>query len=392
MIYKAPLAILVLAATIASAAGIPSDVIVRETKCKNLNLEEHLDDKKSVLGLYDYAALTEYAFERSTHECANHPHRNKEEPWHVSADVTFFPLFDDDVDVINMATEGIVGSIGYSTDNGAYILACRRQQSGVPLLGFRIERVLKTGTYHTVVTRYNDLEESWYVFEPREGREVVFSFQPYIITRRSFFDDLGYLIGEKIQTQSLRLVTPDADHAVEDAVAIRGTQFSIEISKILDTAKQINASIQDIIGASCAFDMAAILVRIGHEMFSADKLTVTGHSLGGAVAQFIAYDRAKDPYAYRINDFGAFSFNAIGIKNPLDIVVRDLISFHLEGDIVSELVGMVLGREQAGIDFRCIPPPSFSEGRHGISEIQQALCLCLSGEGRTVVTSDRTGR
>ena len=223
------------------------------------------------------------------------------------------------------------------------------------------------------------MEESWYVFEPREGREVIFSFQPYIIAQPSFFADLSNRIGENIQTQSLRLVTPDAEHALEDVVAIRGTQFARKIAKILNTARQLNASIQDIIGASCAFNMAAILVRSEHEEFSADKLSVTGHSLGGAVAQFIAYDRAEHSDLYRIPDFDAYAFNAIGIKNPLEGVLQDLISFHLEGDLVSELIGPVLGRKQAGIDYRCIPPSDFDEGRHGISEIQHALCRCIGG-------------
>ena len=391
MTHKSVMALLSIVITAASATtagayGVAGAVTERKIDCRSL--EE--DDRESVLALYSYAALTEYAFKGTTYNCVDHPHQNEDEPHHISADVYLEPLFESDDEVVSWAEEGINGTVAYSTDDGAYILACQQQGLEVPIfIGFRIQRMLRIGTYYEIVARYNENEATWYVHEPKEGAEMIFSFQPFLAASPSIFSELSNLIGERIQTQRLRLVTPRTEHVEEDIVAIRGTQFTM---RILNTLKELNASFQDIVDSSCAFSMAAILVRNNHDGFDANRLSITGHSLGGAVAQFVAYDRRKYPDLYRIKNFGAYAFNAIGIKEKMYDTLQDLISFRLQGDPLAGVLGPILGRDQAGVDVKCILPLSFGIERHGISEVQRALCGCIGGSGSAVFTSNRSGR
>ena len=195
------------------------------------------------------------------------------------------------------------------------------------------------------------------------------------------------LIDEALETVTLRKNNDLSDEEFpEQVTAIRGTNPS--------RFSQWKASIQDALGQSCVFSLMARVVGD----FIQDRgwgYAVTGHSLGGAVAQYIAQQLAT-PSTARGN-FSSFAFNAIGIDvgagaNPSPDILH---SFFIEGDPVEALGRLTLGRAQGGRIVRYTPPETdFWSGiaplenleRHELSSVQRALCDCMNGEGSLSVT------
>ena len=166
---------------------------------------------------------------------------------------------------------------------------------------------------------------------------------------------------------------------------IRGTDLAIE-----HLYYQIASSVKGALGESCVFPAAAKLVShismSRHpSVYPYPPLSVVGHSLGGTVAQYIAYDRQNSRGAYPLN-FTAYSFNGMGLPGK-ETEVEDLLSYVVNGDwldLLRQAYGLYLrarGREglnQYGKRLTYFPNSIewlFRE-RHTIDAVQSSLCRC----------------
>ena len=204
--------------------------------------------------------------------------------------------------------------------------------------------------------------------------------RPWIVRPIMWVAD-NSLIDEAIETVTLRKDNNLSDRSFpEQVTAIRGTRP--------DRLSQWSATVRQLLGDSCIFRlMARVSGHFAYE--SAWNYTVTGHSLGGAVAQYIAQQNAT--YGNSSN-FRAFAFNAIGINVQVDPKI--LQSFYIEGDPVPA-TGEIIGNVQAGLSMHYSPQdtdewrirtPFDRLKRHMLSSVQQALCDCMNGEGTLNVT------
>ena len=191
------------------------------------------------------------------------------------------------------------------------------------------------------------------------------------------------LIDEAIETVTLRKNNHLSDNAFpEQVTAIRGTRP--------DRLPQWRATVRQLLGDSCIFRlMARVSGHFAQE--NTWKYTVTGHSLGGAVAQYIAQHNAANNNDSR---FRAFAFNAIGINVQVDPKI--LQSFYVKGDPVPA-TGVLIGNVQAGRSVRYSPQdtdewrirtPFDRLKRHMLSGVQKALCDCMNGKGTLIVTPE----
>ena len=189
------------------------------------------------------------------------------------------------------------------------------------------------------------------------------------------------LIDEALETVTLQknIELSDAEYP-ETVTAIRGTR--------LNRLSQWRATFNELRGRSCVFDL---MIEVAGEFMGErhSSYAVTGHSLGGAVAQHVAqhyYSRSGAS-----SEFRAFAFNALGIDAQAD--AETLQSFFIEGDPVSA-AGRCISQVQAGRSVRYTPPntaywtcvaPPYGGERHGLHSVQSALCDCMSGMGTLTV-------
>ena len=184
------------------------------------------------------------------------------------------------------------------------------------------------------------------------------------------------MIDEALETVTLRKNNDLSDETFpEQVTAIRGTRP--------DRLPQWRASVHQLLHGSCVFRFMAHLSRHFME-YGGSNYAVTGHSLGGAVAQYVAQLHTANT---RSSYFRAFAFNAIGTNarvNP-----EFLESFYIREDPVSAL-GTGLGQLQAGRSVRYTPPdtpnwriiaPQDRLNRHSLNSVQQAICDCMTGLG-----------
>lgn len=188
--------------------------------------------------------------------------------------------------------------------------------------------------------------------------------------------------------EELKVVTLQQEGSEGSVFGIQGTNFW--------RFKQIRTSIQKLIGNSCAFD---VVVDVARNFFSdcrnksitkMDTYSIVGHSLGGAVAQYVAH-KFGDSTGFMTecnNDvnFQAYSFNSIGMRNR---AVRDsgnenINSVRIAGEILERL-GTKLNRRQIGKKIRYggqLNQPSWNELKlHEISTVKKVINHCLSGKG-----------
>lgn len=196
-----------------------------------------------------------------------------------------------------------------------------------------------------------------------------------------------------------------SESGAEELVAIRGTDFT--------RVPQIMASIGDLLSESCVFEVAAIVVDYIGDNLSDGRISVVGHSLGGAAAQYIVKDHVQHPWRNPANrqtstvTFGAYSFNAVGLdhRHVGNADPSTLLSYVISGELVSSWLSQQLGRRQAGSVIRYVPPdswPSVGEfevlenallrgevpeaiRRHRLPAVQQGLCECMNGHGSIVL-------
>ncbi len=153
-----------------------------------------------------------------------------------------------------------------------------------------------------------------------------------------------------------------------------------------DRLTQWRATLNRLRSSSCVFDLMVEVA--GHFMEEEhSRYAMTGHSLGGAVAQHVGqhYSQSRTSQGFR-----AFAFNALGTDAQANPAI--LQSFVIDGDPVPA-IGARIGQVQAGRVVRFTPPDSddwriparFSLDRHRLSSVQRALCHCMKGRGALTV-------
>lgn len=198
------------------------------------------------------------------------------------------------------------------------------------------------------------------------------------------------LIDEAVQTVTLQLnseLSADGEFP-ETVTAIRGTDPSL-LSQWSGSSRDLSP-----LTKSCVFDlMARVLGEV--VAIEAHKYAITGHSLGGAVAQYIAQYLSSGGVTPEIR---FFSFNAVGIDveaagSPSKKILH---SFYIDGDPASA-IGSLFGRSQGGRTIKYIPPESANDeefwnsagplDRHALTTVQHAICECMNRRGELNVWS-----
>ena len=172
--------------------------------------------------------------------------------------------------------------------------------------------------------------------------------------------------------------------------AFRGTDFTRMAS--------VNTSLMDMIGKSCAFSIASLLIQADiSRNDNPVSVSVVGHSLGGSISQHVAGDLGC---SREYSDFSAYSFNGIGLdqtEGSNSGGLPCLHSFFIDGEFLAEL-GRSGGRKQAGVVTRYVPDPGthwdrkgkFS--RHKLDNVKNGLCECMQGHGKVASGEDPTSR
>ena len=191
------------------------------------------------------------------------------------------------------------------------------------------------------------------------------------------------LIDEALEVATLQKNNELSDTTFpEQVTVIRGTRP--------DRLSQWQVTVNKLLGKSCVFRLMA---RVTGYLMSEEgwSYALTGHSLGGAVAQYVAHQAAVNSSR---SHFRAFAFNAVGIEVNADPDI--LQSFHIEGDPVPAF-GTLIGQIQAGRSVYFMPPdtdrwrittPLDWLNRHMLRSVQQALCDCMNDMGTVIVTPE----
>lgn len=165
--------------------------------------------------------------------------------------------------------------------------------------------------------------------------------------------------------------------------AIQGTDFTQH--------PQLQSSVQDLLDGSCVFSVAALVVGSLREQAPSHVLSVVGHSLGGAAAQYVANERAvrRELIGERRPDGvdAYYSFNSVGLRASELADLPQLHSYYVDGEILSGYSAQ-LGRVQGGHVYRYIPDrdsgsvwDADASERHRLPAVQEGLCQCINGNG-----------
>ena len=190
------------------------------------------------------------------------------------------------------------------------------------------------------------------------------------------------------ENEELRVVELQQEGSENSVLGVQGTDF-LRIG-------QINTSIQELIGNSCAFDIAVDVVNHFFDPCENDSnanvYSIVGHSLGGAVAQYVAHNLASRIDECRNTvDFQAYSFNSIGMDSSAvrGSSHRNINSVRIAGEVL-EQIGGNLNRKQLGHIFRyreqlnqSSPNQSLMEKfrLHEIRTVKEMISHCISYNG-----------
>ncbi len=258
-----------------------------------------------------------------------------------------------------------------TTDGGQYYISCRREKV-MPEIAVRLLLVQSD-----VTIGYDNGPVSQSVFFIVPDVRIVL---PNI---------LRGLIKEEVEVANVTRVVESNDSAVsghsENVVLIRGTDLNLA-----RVAKQLHASYSGMRGDSCVFPVVARVVSSisRSDDVSSDAFAVVGHSLGGAVAQFVATDQHEHPNSYH-RKFEAYAFNAVGLPDGTNKTIDQLDNYTVNGDWLYFL-SPILGQVKAGVQVVYYPDdPLWRPGRrHGIRAVQESLCRCWGDVGSVVVEKE----
>ena len=176
---------------------------------------------------------------------------------------------------------------------------------------------------------------------------------------------------------------------------------------------QINSVIQELVEKSCIFEFALEVAEaffnscdtnirslLVHDSLSAADgpldNTIVGHSLGGAIAQYVANHRSLEGIARECGSgnerFRAYSFNSFGITPATaEAAYRErtnkIFSVRIAGEFL-ERIEMDLERAQIGHLYRYAVSSTVWNfvqriNRHRIRKVQREICRCRNGTGNT---------
>ena len=199
---------------------------------------------------------------------------------------------------------------------------------------------------------------------------------------------------------------PDSD-GKRKKIVFQGTDFS--------DLDQLGTSVKALMENSCLFDFAAELssrffienaqsfssedTQDGLQLHSFSKHNaIVGHSLGGAVAQYVGHHKDLQTEIRDLNSrvqrynvpptFGVYSFNSIGLSGVPQRQWHDrrIRSVQVHGDILAAQQGKV-GTRQLGQIYRYglrlgVPQNNIERlGRHGIAKMLEEICYCSMNKG-----------
>ena len=191
----------------------------------------------------------------------------------------------------------------------------------------------------------------------------------------------GVLFSLFSRDQTFHFIPADAGDDSK-GIAVKGTDF--------ENHEEVATSTREIIGQSCALDLAISVTdyffhdkqesKQGYNdnMFG-EQFFVTGHSLGGMVAQHVARNLRDVPIKY-------FAYSSIGMKPSDDANddPPDLYSYYVLGDIGTVFGDWVLKREQTGYVMEYKPTAGDSADpieRHSLDYVRESICKCMVGGG-----------
>ena len=198
-------------------------------------------------------------------------------------------------------------------------------------------------------------------------------------------EELEVKIFEKIDEFS-DMDPPYGDDAI---IAIQGTDRG-RLKQILTNLKDLGSN------GSCAFEFMAQVVDYYQSDRNRGRFAVTGHSLGGSVAQYVAQQCGGRTAS---NGFESYAFNAIGLRECDGPNPSNLHSFYIDGDILTDF-GEIIGRDRGGRAIQYTPPPRrrgastdeevwWSDAgavkMHLLSTAKRGICNCMDGIGSLTI-------
>lgn len=205
-----------------------------------------------------------------------------------------------------------------------------------------------------------------------------------VLISESELDDLRKKIEEELEVAEAEILLRNPDGHTERIFLISGT----DVERLWP---QLKTSIKGTAGNSCGFPATALLVSIVSGGTGADDsvpFSVTGHSLGGTAAQYIASDRKSNSQNYPSgSSFEAYSFNGLGLPRGSDQPDEGLYSYTVKGDWIN-IARDFLDQTEAGIKWKYVPLASLKDpwrlpptSRHSMEATRESLCRCVQGKG-----------
>ena len=237
------------------------------------------------------------------------------------------------------------------------------------------------------VYRYKELGKRYFVCD--RGESLGFRLAAnlsYVVSN----DELPFFIDALIISSSFM-----GPQKIEGAVQLEREDGSGELivgipGTKIDRLAQWNSSIQQLLRGSCTFDFVA---DVAEKFFSdsciIDELqtsehAVVGHSLGGAVAQYVGHSKNLEAIIKRRREdanFGVYSFNSIGMDSTTKNRERHktIYSVRIAGELFEPL-GQRFQTRQIGNVIRYQMSedsgPRSPGDLHGIAAVREGICEC----------------
>ena len=200
-----------------------------------------------------------------------------------------------------------------------------------------------------------------------------------MLISKNELDDLRSKIEEELEVAEAEILFRNPEGHTEPVFLISGTNLE-------RLWPQLRTSIKGTSGNSCGFPATAQLVSIVSGANDSVPFSVTGHSLGGTAAQYIASDRKSNPQRYHSgSSFETYSFNGLGLPRGSAQPDEGLYSYTVKGDWINA-ARQFFGQIEAGIKWKYVPLASLTDpwrptSRHSMEATRESLCRCVQGKG-----------